>query len=92
MEGGMMDVAFPVQLTAAPPPQVVVSSSSLVSSSAIGGDGDGGGSDDLSNASDAVTNMTITLPELFRENIDQTSVTTPEALTFLQLLNNVNGA
>jgi len=34
----------------------------------------------------------FTIPALFRENIDQTSVTTPEALTFLQLLNGVDMA
>ncbi|KAL7462861.1 hypothetical protein ACHAXS_003233 [Conticribra weissflogii] len=34
----------------------------------------------------------FTIPALFRENFDQTSVTTPEALTFLQLLNGVDMA
>ena len=39
---------------------------------------------------DASNNMTI--PSLFEENIDQSSVTTPEALTFLQLINGVDMA
>jgi len=32
----------------------------------------------------------VELPSLFQENYDQTSVTTPESLTFLQLLNGVD--
>ncbi|KAL9184938.1 hypothetical protein ACHAXT_002715 [Thalassiosira profunda] len=36
--------------------------------------------------------INATLPELFRDNADQTSVTSPEALTFLQLLNGVDMA
>lgn len=35
-------------------------------------------------------NSNLTIPSLFQENIDQTSVTTPEALTFLQLINGVD--
>jgi len=34
----------------------------------------------------------LTIPSLFQENIDQSSVTTPEALTMLQLLNGVDMA
>ena len=34
----------------------------------------------------------IKIPSLFKENVDQTSVTTPEALTFLQLINGVDMA
>ena len=34
----------------------------------------------------------VELPSLFQENYDQTSVTSPEALTFLQLLNGVDMA
>ena len=38
------------------------------------------------------TSSNLTIPSLFQENIDQSSVTTPEALTFLQLLNGVDMA
>eukprot|EP00985_Skeletonema_marinoi_P008791 scaffold4015_cov200-Skeletonema_marinoi.AAC.22 len=48
------------------------------------------------NNSDGTTsssnNNNLTIPSLFQENIDQSSVTTPEALTFLQLLNGVDMA
>ena len=37
-------------------------------------------------------NSNLKLPSLFQENIDQNSVSTPEALTFLQLLNGVDMA
>jgi hypothetical protein len=40
----------------------------------------------------ADSNNNLTIPSLFQENIDQTSVTTPEALTFLQLINGVDMA
>jgi hypothetical protein len=38
------------------------------------------------------SNNNLTIPSLFQENIDQASVTTPEALTFLQLINGVDMA
>ncbi|KAK1734021.1 hypothetical protein QTG54_015279 [Skeletonema marinoi] len=38
------------------------------------------------------SNNNLTIPSLFQENNDQSSVTTPEALTFLQLLNGVDMA
>ncbi|KAL3802689.1 hypothetical protein HJC23_012013 [Cyclotella cryptica] len=41
---------------------------------------------------DKAISRKMTIPSLFQENIDQTSVTTPEALTFLQLLNGVDMA
>jgi len=48
------------------------------------------------NNSDGTTssssNNNLTIPSLFQENNDQSSVTTPEALTFLQLLNGVDMA
>lgn len=40
----------------------------------------------------AISKSNMTMPELFRENADQTSVTSAEALTFLQLLNGVDMA
>jgi len=50
----------------------------------------------INNNSDGTTsssnNNNLTIPSLFQENIDQSSVTTPEALTFLQLLNGVDMA
>mmetsp|Transcript_30941 Transcript_30941/g.57286 ORF Transcript_30941/g.57286 Transcript_30941/m.57286 type:complete len:665 (-) Transcript_30941:91-2085(-) len=44
------------------------------------------------NNSTIISSKGITMPELFQENMDQTSVTSPEALTFLQLLNGVDMA
>jgi hypothetical protein len=41
---------------------------------------------------DGDNNVSISMPSLFQENLDQTSVTTPEALTFLQLINGVDMA
>lgn len=38
------------------------------------------------------SDIDLAIPSLFQENIDQTSVTTPEALTFLQLINDVDMA
>lgn len=47
----------------------------------------------ISNTNNAqAISRNMTIPSLFEENIDQTSVTTPEALTFLQLLNGVDMA
>ncbi len=71
-------VAFPVLLTSSPD----------------------GNNDEISRDNDDKQNGTngnaslagVVLPELFRENNDQTSVTSPEALTFLQLLNKVDMA
>eukprot|EP00984_Skeletonema_dohrnii_P026658 scaffold16024_cov81-Skeletonema_dohrnii-CCMP3373.AAC.1 len=55
-----------------------------------------GTTNDNNNNSDGTTssssNNNLTIPSLFQENNDQSSVTTPEALTFLQLLNGVDMA
>ena len=44
------------------------------------------------NTTSIIAAKNIKLPQLFEENFDQTSVTSPEALTFLQLLNGVDMA
>ena len=46
----------------------------------------------VSSNKDTGSNNNITIPSIFRENVDQTSVTTPEALTYLQLINGVDMA
>ena len=73
-----MEVAFPIQLTSS-------SSSSCHDDDAI--------SSSANNSIETMTNLTtILLPSLFQENNDQSSVTSPEAFTFLQLLNGVDMA
>ena len=70
-------MAFPISLTSIPPD----SSFSITNTNNI-----------TSTNSSNVSSTTALLPSLFQENNDQTSVTSPEALTFLQLLNGVDMA
>ena len=69
-------MAFPISLTSIPPD----SSFSINNSSKS------------NTTSNFTSSTTALLPSLFQENNDQTSVTSPEALTFLQLLNGVDMA
>eukprot|EP00984_Skeletonema_dohrnii_P013546 scaffold5605_cov105-Skeletonema_dohrnii-CCMP3373.AAC.4 len=50
------------------------------------------GTSNNNNNSASSNNNNLTIPSLFQENNDQSSVTTPEALTFLKLLNGVDMA
>lgn len=71
-----MEVAFPIQLT----------------SSGIDYNSKGVHVSNNNNTTSFAQKQQQQLSSLFQENIDQQSVTTPEALTFLQLLNGVDMA
>ena len=81
------EIVFPVQITSSSSNlfNLPISAPTMTSKTAPPAN-----NSDVFNISNDSDNMSM--PELFRENIDQTSVTTPEALTFLQLLNGVDMA
>eukprot|EP00585_Thalassiosira_rotula_P001058 CAMPEP_0196161822 /NCGR_PEP_ID=MMETSP0910-20130528/47524_1 /TAXON_ID=49265 /ORGANISM="Thalassiosira rotula, Strain GSO102" /LENGTH=502 /DNA_ID=CAMNT_0041426767 /DNA_START=81 /DNA_END=1590 /DNA_ORIENTATION=- len=80
-------MAFPIQLTSSRDSSSSISSSSYTTTTTTTNN-----ENPANEENENSTTTTAKLPELFRENNDQTSVTSPEALTFLQLLNGVDMA
>ncbi|KAL7453144.1 hypothetical protein ACHAWC_004808 [Mediolabrus comicus] len=74
-----MEVAFPIQLTSS---GVATTTTTTTNNN----------NNNNNNNTNQKPNSNLKLPSLFQENIDQNSVSTPEALTFLQLLNGVDMA
>eukprot|EP00970_Alexandrium_tamarense_P020451 scaffold15251_cov214-Alexandrium_tamarense.AAC.2 len=97
-DGEEVGVAFPVKLTSSSGSSATTSSSSGSSNSSSSNKNNDDGSPTSSSSSNTSNNKPSStqqsqpLPSIFQENIDQSSVTTPEALTFLQLINGVDMA